>query len=276
VSDVSTSLSGLCADLAAETDVLLGWLRPLAPAQWDQATPAEGWSIRDTVSHLAYFDDRAVQAATDPAAFESGKAALLASADPDADSLGRGRAMEPSDVLAWFSGERSRLLEVFGPMSPKDRIPWYGPAMSAASCVTARLMETWAHGQDVADAFGESPSTSDRLRHVAHIGVRARAFAYAIRRMTLPSEEVQVILTGPNGDEWRWNEPTDGTAAANVLRGPALDFCLVVTQRRHRDDTRLVAHGPLAQEWLSIAQSFAGPPGEGRAAGAFPHTSLSE
>jgi hypothetical protein len=57
--------------------------------------------------------------------------------------------------------------------------------------------------------------------------------------------------------------------AANRVTGPALDFCLLVTQRRHRDDTAVTATGATADQWLSIAQSFAGPPGPGRRPGQF-------
>jgi uncharacterized protein (TIGR03084 family) len=136
--------------------------------------------------------------------------------------------------------------------------------MSAASMATARLMETWAHGQDVHDALGVPREPSDRLRHVAHIGVRTRDFAYLVRDLPVPSEQFRVELTAPSGEVWTWG-PAD---AANRVRGPALDFCLLVTQRVHRSDTALVADGADAEQWLGIAQAFAGPPGPGRPAGA--------
>ena len=78
--------------------------------------------------------------------------------------------------------------------------------MAARSFITARLMETWAHGQDVVDALGVARIPTARLRHVAHIGVRARPFSYAIHNMTMPADDVAVRLTGPNGEEWSWNE----------------------------------------------------------------------
>jgi uncharacterized protein (TIGR03084 family) len=137
--------------------------------------------------------------------------------------------------------------------------------MSAMSFVTARLMEVWAHGQDVRDALGMAPSVSARLRHVAHIGVGARAFSYAVHGMDLPADPVHVVLSAPDSSTWSWG-PDD---AANSVAGPALDFCLLVTQRRHRDDVDLAVVGPLAEEWIGIAQAFAGEPGPGRAAGQF-------
>jgi uncharacterized protein (TIGR03084 family) len=125
-------------------------------------------------------------------------------------------------------------------------------------------METWAHGQDVVDAVGAERAPTDRLRHVAHIGVRARPFSYGVRGLDAPSRPVAVVLTGPAGDRWVWDEQ-----AEESISGPALDFCLVVTQRRHPSDTDLQAHGELAAEWLGLAQAFAGPPGPGRRAGQF-------
>jgi uncharacterized protein (TIGR03084 family) len=136
--------------------------------------------------------------------------------------------------------------------------------MSAMSFATARLMETWAHGQDIVDAVGARRPATERLRHIAHIGVRARPFSYATNGREVPSGEVRVELGAPDGGRWEWNE-----SASDVVRGDALDFCLVVTQRRHLDDTALVVDGPLAEDWMAIAQAFAGPPGAGRQPGQF-------
>jgi uncharacterized protein (TIGR03084 family) len=139
--------------------------------------------------------------------------------------------------------------------------------MSARSFATARLMETWAHGQDVCDAVGVQRPPTARLRHVAHIGLAARPFAYAIRKMEVPPVAIRVELAAPDGDTWTWG-PEDG---GDRVTGDALDFCLVVTQRRHPADTALVVDGPAAEEWIAIAQAFAGPPGPGRRPGQFPH-----
>ena len=134
--------------------------------------------------------------------------------------------------------------------------------MSPASMATARFMETWAHSLDVAEALGVEPEPSDRIRHVAHIGVRTRNFAFAVHSLEAPTEEFRVELRSPSGEVWEWG-PAD---AAQSVHGPAYDFCLRVTQRRHRDDLDLTAVGPDADRWLDIAQAFAGPPGEGREA----------
>jgi uncharacterized protein (TIGR03084 family) len=173
--------------------------------------------------------------------------------------------MGSADLLRRWREDRQRLVRAAVDIDPSTRVPWYGPPMAARSFITARLMETWAHGQDVADALGVTRRPTRRLRHVAHIGVRARPFSYAVHSMEMPDAEIAVRLTGPDGEGWDWGE-----SSSDVVAGPALDFCLVVTQRRHVADTRLQIDGPAATEWMSIAQAFAGTAGSGRRPGQFP------
>lgn len=254
-------MEAICDDTAAEHEVLDQLVAPLSDADWNLPTPADGWSIRDQISHLWFFDQRALQALTDPEQFEADKALLLSGGRGTDASVDPGRAITPAELLAHWRRDRAALLSAARPVDPSARVPWYGPAMGARSFITARLMETWAHGQDVADALGAARPATDRLRHIAHIGVRARPFSYAVRGMPVPPGDVHVRLLGPNGDEWIWNDPS----STDVVSGDALEFCLVVTQRRHLDDTHLNVVGDHAATWMSIAQAFAGPPGAGRA-----------
>ncbi|MFI9590179.1 TIGR03084 family metal-binding protein [Nonomuraea sp. NPDC052265] len=249
-------MAGLLADLRAETDSLEALLAPLRPADWETPTPAEGWAVRDQVSHLAWFDDAAVLSVTDPAAFRD----LAARAGSVDDLAAASRGMPPRELHAWFRAARARSLEAFGTLDARVRVPWFGPAMSGASFVTARLMETWAHGQDVADGLGLTREPTERLRHVALLGCRARPYSFAARGLPEPAGPVRVELTTPGGDLWTAG-PADASA---VVRGPMLDFCLLVTQRVHLSDTALEAAGEPARAWLEIAQAFAGPPGKGR------------
>ena len=175
-----------------------------------------------------------------------------------------GRAITGAELLVAWRKDRDDLLQLARTVDPSSRVPWYGPAMAARSFITARLMETWAHGHDVADALGVAPPVTDRLKHVAHIGVRARPFSYLINGLEVPAVSVYVALDAPDGSVWEWGEP-----AADSVRGDALAFCQVVTQRRHVSDTDLVVEGAAANEWISIAQAFAGDPGNGRAPGQF-------
>ena len=148
------------------------------------------------------------------------------------------------------------MTDAFRALGPKDRIPWFGPDMSALSFATARLMETWSHSHDVADTFGQQYPQTDRLRHVAHIGVTTRGWSYMNRGLAVPEGPVRVELTAPGGDTWTWG-PDDAT---DVVRGDAYEFCMLVTQRRHHTEVDLDVQGALAQEWVEIAQAFAGPP----------------
>ena len=256
-------------DLAAEQHDLDALVVGLDDAGWDTPTPSEGWAVRDQVSHLAFFDGRAHMALTEPATFMAEVEAALA--DPrGADSLmeehlAEGRALAPAELLRWWRAERERLMAALATTDRNARVPWYGPPMSAVSFATARLMETWAHGQDVADTMGVTRLPTARLRHVAHIGVRAMPFSFTVRGLHVPTDPVFVELYGPSRDVWTWG-PGD---AADAVRGAAVDFCLVVTQRRHIDDVHLEIVGPVAKEWMAIAQAFAGAPGPGRHPGQF-------
>lgn len=261
---MAPSMDDLADDLAAETAVLRGSLEPLDDAGWEAPTPAAGWAVRDQVSHLAHFDDAALSSATEPGTFaaELAESSAVGAVDPD-QVAARYRGLPPAALLAWFDASRARLIEVFRGLDAGLRVPWYGPPMSAASSLTARIMETWAHGQDVADTVGVTREPTARLRHVAHIGVRALPFSYALHGRPVPTSPVHVALTAPDGMTWTWGPE----GAADRVTGPALDFCLLVTQRRHRDHLALTVTGPVATEWLGIAQAFAGAPGPGRAPG---------
>jgi uncharacterized protein (TIGR03084 family) len=256
------SMAALCDDLAAESAELRAVLAALSEPQWRQDTPAAGWSIADQVSHLAYFDDVALRSATDPEAFAAEKAQMDADGGVNPDTIAaRFRDLSGGELLAWFDEARGRLLAGFRPLDPSARVPWFGPAMSAASSLTARIMETWAHAQDVYDTVGAAHAPSSRLRHVAHIGVGARAFSYLAHGREVSLVPVRVELTAPDGSVWTWG-PED---APDRISGPALDFALLITQRRHRDDLGLTVVGEAAQEWVEIGQAFAGEPGTGRA-----------
>jgi uncharacterized protein (TIGR03084 family) len=258
---VTANISELLGDLAAESADLRGLVADLDQPGWRTSTPAVGWTIGDQISHLAFFDDAAVMSAADPDRFGAELAGTAENGQLSADDIAARYAhLTGDELLAWFDSSRQGLIETFGALDPAARLPWFGPPMSAASSVTARIMETWAHGQDVADALGVTRAPTSRLRHVAHIGVRALPFSFAVNGLAVPTEPVRVELASSDGQIWTWGP----AGAANLVIGPALDFCLLVTQRRHRDDTAIEARGETAKRWLSVAQAFAGPPGPGR------------
>lgn len=254
-------LDGVAADFAAEVADLDAVLATFVPRDWSIDTPARGWNVADQIVHLGLFDRRCLWSIADTDRFVADREQLFAGRDVHAAERGR----EPDDLRAWWKEGAGSLVAAAAVADPAAKCPWYGPSMSATSMITARLMETWAHGQDVVDALGLSRLPTMRLRHIAHIGVRARPFAYAANRMEMPAAEVRVELAAPDGSTWTWGPE----GAADVVTGDALGFCLAVTQRRHVDDCGLVVEGGAAREWMSIAQAFAGPPGEGRSKGQF-------
>jgi len=257
-----TLLDDLLSDLTAEGDRLWATVSGLDADGWATATPAAGWTVSTQVAHLLWTDEVATIAATDKAAWDA--IVLDAINDPmgyvDAQALEVAR-LAPEALLARWGAAREGLRAALRDYPAGQKMPWFGPPMSAASMATARFMETWAHALDVYDALGVEPERSDRVRHVAHLGVRTRDFAFSVHELEPPAGEFRIDLVSPSGDVWSWG-PED---AAQTVTGSAWDFCLLVTQRVHRDDTDLVASGADADRWLTIAQAFAGPSGEGRA-----------
>jgi uncharacterized protein (TIGR03084 family) len=249
----------LCDDLGAERAVTAALLTDLGPEGWRTPTPAPGWSVRDQVTHLAWFDEAARQSIAEPDAFRSHRSDVLADVEGFVEGVRAANQDRPGpDLLAWLHETGAALTGAARRADPTVRVPWYGPDMTVASSITARIMETWAHSQDIADALGVTREPSPRLHHVAFIGCRALPNSFIANGRPVPEQPVRVELGA-----WTFG-PEE---AADAIRGSLLDFCLVVTQRRHPADTDLVATGPVATEWLTIAQAFAGPPGPGRQPG---------
>ncbi len=254
-------LVAVLADLAAEGAWLEGILASLGEADWRRPTPAPRWSVAHQVAHLAWTDDQALCAATDPGAFAVTLGQVQAGQLTVDSAAAEGAALPPPVLLRRWRGARDGLAAALTGVPEGTRLPWFGPPMNAASMATARLMETWAHGQDIADGLGAPHPAANRLRHIAHLAVRTRDFTFTAHGLTLPRDAFAVRLTAPDGTVWSWG-PDD---AAQRVTGTALDLCLLAVQRCHRADTGLVATGPDADRWLDIAQAFAGPPGTGRA-----------
>ncbi|MBJ7337102.1 TIGR03084 family metal-binding protein [Mycolicibacterium sp.] len=255
-------LNDLVADLRAESDALDELVADLDDGGWHRATPAPGWTISHQIAHLWWTDRVSLVAVTD----EPGFAQILQDAstnptgfvDAGAEDLA---ATPPAEMLADWRRTRSRLHDELLTVADGRKLPWFGPPMSAASMATARLMETWAHGLDVADALGVTRPATARLRSIAHIGVRTRDFAFTVHGLPVPTETFHVELRAPDGSTWSWG-PAD---AAQRVTGSAEDFCMLVTQRRPPAELDVTAVGDDAARWLTIAQAFAGPPGAGRA-----------
>jgi enediyne biosynthesis protein E11 len=261
-----TALDEVLADLAPEGDEVDRMVAGLGDQEWLTPTPAPGWTIAHQIAHLASTDLMTMLAATRPAEFEA--RAAQASADFDAAiaaGLAEQLAGTPADLLARWRTQRAAARDALAAVPPGQKVPWLVMPVSAASLASVRIMELFAHGQDIADALGTARQPTDRIRHVARFGVRTRDFTFIQHGLAPPAEEFDVELAAPSGATWRYG-PADG---AQRVTGPAVDFCLLVTRRRHRDDLALTATGADANRWLDIAQAYAGPPGAGRAPGQF-------
>lgn len=259
-------LDDVLADLVAEEDEVDAMVAGLPAARWEAPTPAPGWTITDQIAHLASVDSLMRRAATDPAGF----AARTAKVGGDIDAMVAAMLAEQlggtrDELLARWRAGRTAARDALAAVPPGHKVTWLVVSMSAASLASMRMMELFAHGQDIADALGMARTPTDRIRHVARFGVRTRDFSFLARGLAPPAEEFRVELTAPSGQPWAF-----GTAgAAQRVTGPALDFCLLVTRRRHRDDLALTATGADADRWLDIAQAYGGPPGSGRTPGQF-------
>lgn len=253
-----TTLDDVLVDLAAESEQLQSWVEPLDDEGWATVTTPEGWTVAHQVGHLAWTDEASLAAVMQDPAFGEGMKAAAANPTGFVDDTAAGWAAKgPRRLLAeWVTG-RERLAEALRAVPDGEKVPWFGPPMSPTSMATARTMETWAHSRDVAEALGIVAPQTDRCRHVCHIGVRTRGFAYLVRGQEAPDVDVHVALTAPSGDLWTWG-PVD---APERVTGSAYDFALLATRRRHLDDVDVHAEGETAAHWLTIVQAFAGLPG---------------
>jgi uncharacterized protein (TIGR03084 family) len=253
--------AGVRADLLAEQDALDSIVADLDDDQWALPTPSERWSVADQIGHLAYFDESASWAIADEDRFRAAlddlapvlTGELTADAVDDV-TLGDFRAMSPTELLEAWRTNRRHLADAAATLTDDQRVIWYGPTMGAKSFLTARLMECWAHGQHVVDAVGAVREPTDRLKHIAQLGFITRKWTYLNRGLEAPTSPVRVELGAPSGTRWTFG-PDD---AEQSIVGPAVDFCLVVTQCRHVDATDLVVNGDDAREWMTMAQAFAG------------------
>jgi len=269
--DEPRNLRLLCDDLRAECQELDELLETSAAGSiWSLATRFHHWRVWDEIAHLHLFDELALLALSDHERFMAERRSIETQLAEGAKISGLARerfaALPNAAIAPHWRAVWKALADELAELDPKARLPWFGPDMSARSFVTARMMETWAHGQDVWDALERRRPPSPRLAHIAQLGVLTFGWSFANRGRRPPGPMPQVHLSGPLGESWHWGEPT----STERISGSALDFCLVVTQRRHVQDTHLEVHGETATEWMLIAQCFAGPAASAPPPGSFP------
>ncbi len=248
----------ILADLKGEQESLDQFLSTLTEPQWDLPTPAEDWTVRDSVSHIAHIDEVAVAFINgDTSALEEVKKLGLMYTTVNAQ---KGREMKVAEILPWWRRARRVMLDELSKCDPKQRIPWFAMPMGARAFATARLMETWAHGLDCFDAIGVEPEDTDRLRHVAFMAFMARPYAYQVNGLPMPQAPLRLELMMPSGQLWTYGEEN----ATDRIEGKAGEFCRVAVRRRHWKDMGLEVQGEEARRFIEIVQTYAGPPGPGR------------
>lgn len=246
-------------DFRQESAALHAVLGDLGARDFERATLFKSWTINDVIGHLHLFNHAAGLSLTDEAAF-------LVLRETVVSGLQRPNGMRglADDWLGGLKGPPLRdawwtltleVSEAFAQADPKRRLKWFGPEMSVLSSITARLMEVWAHGQEVHDLLGRVRINHDRIRNIAHLGVNTFGWTFSNRGLSVPGPAPHVRLTAPSGEIWCWNSPD----AQSTVVGEASEFCQVVTQVRNIADTSLQVTGEIAQEWMAIAQCFAGP-----------------
>lgn len=261
-----TQAQNVFSDLAAECDAVDRLVVDLDESTLDRPTPAEGWTIRHQIGHLAFIFRLARLAASDAQTF----AAVTAEAGKDFDGAVNAALADylsdPREVLiSRWRDESSNAIKALAAVPPGELVPWLVRPLPSFVLASAGMMELIGHGQDIVDALGARREWTDRIRHVVAFAVRVWDFGYLARGLTPPDTEFRFELTAPSGQLWEFG-PAE---SAEKITGSAVDFCLLVTRRRHRDDLQLVATGPETDRWLDIAQAYRGSPGSGRQPGQF-------
>ncbi len=248
----------ICTDLERQYRQFDDLVSAMDNKNWYSKTPFYEWSVFDQVAHIAFFDHEALMAVENPDRFRErakGLMEMILSGGnwPEYINPLLG-PQDPEELLFLWRGVRDRLIGRLSEMPAGERMCWYGPDMGARSFATARLMETWAHSQDVYDTLEKRRNIDAGLLHVSRIGVATFGWSFRIRKQAVPESTPRVELTGPSGEAWEWGEAN----GQEWVRGSAEEFCLVVTQRRNIADTSLVRQGEYVEKWLNAAQAFAG------------------
>ena len=252
--------------LTAECDELDDVLAGLGEEQWELATPAPGWTIAHQVAHLTATFRMAGIAASDPDAYPG----PMRKMDQDfttrvANSLSQYLSDPPHVLFVRWQTERTAAVKALASVPADQPVPWLVGPLPPVVLTMAGIMEAFAHGQDITDALGIRRTRTDRIKFLVAFAVRTWDFGYLARNEPRPNVDFGFDLTAPSGAQWQFGPQH----ASQRISGPAEDFCLLVTRRRHRDDLALTAVGPDAEHWLDIAQAYPGPAGEGRKPGQF-------
>jgi len=251
--------------LAGYSTTIDDLINDIDPQDWEAPSPAPGWTVRDQLAHLSFIYHIANLAVRDAQAFASALSAAPSMQAAIDNDIRRGRDLALPDLVDNWRGTRDRCVEAFAAANPGELVPWLVNPLPPAVLAAAGIMETFAHGLDIADALGERMPDSPALAHVVAFAVKVRDFGYEAHGLTPPSADFRFEISAMGGNVLTFGDEN----AEDYVIGSAYDFCQVVTRRRHHQDTDVVATGPHAPTWLTIAQSYRGNPGTGRQPGQF-------
>ena len=246
------------AHFLEESNQLYSLVGSLSESQFDQPTQFKGWTVNDILAHLHFWNMGADLALNDPDAFTDMFEGLYG-----ALKEGKLRDHENAlikergfDLVAVWRELYSDMGMRWQKIDPKQRVKWAGPDMSVRSSISARQMETWAHGQAIFDLLGKTRQESDRIRNIVILGVNAFGWSHNVRGLEPKGAMPLLNLTAPSGELWTFGE----AGLSGEISGSAVEFCQVVTQTRNIDDCALRVTGEVAIFWMQNAQCFAGPP----------------
>jgi len=246
-------------DFRDESRALYDLMKPLAADAYSTRTQFKQWTFNDILGHLHLWNQAADLSLNDETEFQKFIGQVfqyVASGSLREFEKSRLKGLEGLELLEQWHGFVLQMSDRFGEVDPIARVKWAGPDMSVRSSITARLMETWAHGLAIYDALGVERQDDDRIRNIAILGINTFGWAFRNRKLEVPELAPYLRLTAPSGAVWEWNDSSD----TNRIIGSASGFCQVVTQTRNVADTDLRVEGEVAIQWMGIAQCFAGPP----------------
>lgn len=254
------------SDFREESLALYELMHSLESPEFETQTQFKRWTFNEILGHLHMWNWAADLSLKDEAAFQQFIGQVF-----EFVAQGNLRQFEArwldglagTELLQCWHDFAKDMSQRFDAADPISRVKWAGPDMSVRSSITARLMETWAHGLAIYDALGVERRDRDRIRNIAILGVNTFDWAFRNRKLEVPENKPYVRLTAPSGAIWEWNDFSE----SNRVSGSASGFCQVVTQTRNLADTDLQVEGTVAKQWMSIAQCFAGPPEQAPEAG---------
>jgi uncharacterized protein (TIGR03084 family) len=240
----------ILSDLVAEQQFLDQFLQRIGSKDWERPTPAKGWSVRDTISHLADSAELAADALNGGNRIDEYRTA------PDLDVLRqeavkKGRKMRYQDVIEWWRGGRAKVVEPLSRMEAENRIEWIAGTMNARTFATMRLMETWAHGLDIYAAMKAEVEDTARLRHICFLGWKT--LPYAFKAADQDYSPVRIEVMGPGYAKWVFG-PAD---TDQLIKGPAGEFARLAVRRIKRKDAKnLKATGEVAETALEVVRAY--------------------